>query len=78
MPYDPSLDESLFSKTVETELGRLTVSVYSYNQGIKKLQITRENRDGEGNFRFTKLGRMTKDEVEAILPLMEEAVKAME
>ena len=77
MPYDSSLDESLFSKGVETEMGRLTVSVYSYNKGAKKLQITRENRDPEGGFRFTKLGRMTKDEVEPILPLIQEAVKHM-
>ena len=48
MPYDPNMDESLFSKAWESEAGRISVSVYSYNKGIKKLQITRENRDGEG------------------------------
>ena len=77
MPYDTSLDESLFSKTWEGDSGRLTVSVYSYNKGAKKLQITRENRVGEGELRFAKLGRMTKEEVEAVLPLIGEAVKAM-
>jgi len=78
MPYDPNLDESLFSKTWESEAGRISVSVYSYNKGIKKLQITRENRDGEGGFRFTKLGRMTKDEIAGILPLAQEALKKMD
>jgi len=77
MPYDTSLDESLFSKQWEGDSGRLTVSVYSYNKGVKKLQITRENRVGEGELRFAKLGRMTKEEVEAVLPLIAEAVKAM-
>jgi len=77
MPYDMSLDESLFSKTWESDSGRLTVSVYSYNKGIKKLQITRENRVGDGELRFAKLGRMAKEEVEAVLPLMAEAVKVM-
>jgi len=71
------MDESLFSNAWESEAGRISVSVYSYNKGIKKLQITRENRDGEGGFRFTKLGRMTKEEAEGVLPLMQEALKNM-
>ena len=78
MPYDPSLDESIFSKSFETETGRLTVSVYSYNQGAKKLQLTRENRDSQGDFRFAKLGRMTKDEIVTLLPAIQEAIKAMD
>lgn len=77
MPYNPDMDESLFSKSQESEAGRLTVSVYSYNKGAKKLQITRENRDQEGGFRFAKLGRMTKEEVETILPLIKEAIGSM-
>lgn len=78
MPYDSNMDESLFSKSWESDTGRLTVSVYSYNQGTKKLQISRENMAGEGELRFAKLGRMTKEEVEAILPLMQEALKSMD
>ena len=78
MPYDSSLDQSLFSKAQESEAGRLTVSVYSYNQGVKKLQISREIRDAEGGFKFSKLGRMTKDEIGSILPLIQEAVKHMD
>lgn len=77
MPYDSSLDETLFSKSWETEALRLTVSVHSYNKGAKKLQINRENRNMEGEFRFTKLGRMTKEETEAIFPLIQEAIKSM-
>jgi len=78
MPYDPNMDESLFSKSQESEAGRLTVSVYSYNKGMKKLQISRETRDAEGGFRFAKLGRMTKEEAEAILPLIKEALGSMD
>jgi hypothetical protein len=77
MPYDSSLDEQLFAKSFDTEEGRLTVSVYSYNNGAKKLQIVRENRDPEGNFRFAKMGRLTKSEVEGILPLIQEAKSQM-
>jgi hypothetical protein len=77
MPYERELDESLFSKTWEKEERRLTVSVYSYNKGTKKLQLTRENKDSQGKFRFIKLGRMIKDEVEAVLPLIQEALAHM-
>ncbi len=78
MPYDPTLDESLFSKSYESETQRLTVSVFSYNKGVKKLQISRENIDSEGNSKFAKLGRMTKDEVEGLLPLIQEALNHMD
>jgi uncharacterized lipoprotein YehR (DUF1307 family) len=78
MPYDSSLDETLFSKSWENDAGRLTVSVYSYNNGPKKLQISRENRGGQGELRFAKLGRLTKEEAEAILPAMQEAIKNMD
>ena len=59
MAYDSSMDECLFSKSWENDFGQLTVSVYSYNKGRKKLQITRELKDGQGNLKFSKLGRMT-------------------
>ena len=78
MPYDSSLDKSIFSKSWENDAERLTVSVYSYNKGQRKLQITRENRNMEGELRFTKLGRLTKVEVEAILPFIQEAVSQLD
>jgi hypothetical protein len=74
MPYDASLDEQLFSKAWETEEDRLTVSVYSYNHGAKKLQINRENKNAQGEFRFAKMGRLTREETEALLPLIQEAL----
>lgn len=77
MPYDSSLDKSLFSKSIESEAGKLVVSIYSYNGGPKKLQISRENRDMEGNLRFAKLGRMNKEELESVLPLIQEALNQM-
>ncbi len=78
MPYDSSLDECLFSKSHESDAGRLTVSVYSYNKGAKKLQIVRENKDPQGNLRFAKLGRMTKEEVKSILPFIQEAMNQLD
>ena len=77
MPYDSSLDEKLFSKSWEGEIDRITVSVYSYNNGQKKLQITRENKDRQGNYRFVKMGRLSKEEIQAILPFIQEALENM-
>ncbi len=78
MPYDSSLDKCLFSKSHEDDAGRLSISVYSYNNGAKKLQIVRENKDPQGNLRFAKLGRMTKAEVEAIIPFIQEALGTLD
>ena len=77
MPYDASLDECLYKKEWETDNDRLTVSIYSYNQGVKKLQINRENRNAQGELRFAKLGRLTKEEAEAVIPMMQEALGKM-
>ena len=78
MPYDASLDECTFTKSRETELDRVTVSVYSYNKGTKKVQLSRNVRDSQGEFKFAKLGRLTKEEVEGILPLIQEALPLMD
>ncbi len=77
MPYNTSLDEKHFSKSFEKESGRITVSIYSYRNGPKKLQITREMKDREGNFSYVRLGRISKEELEAILPLVNEAMAIM-
>ena len=78
MPYDKELDECVFAKSWENDAERMTVSIYSYNKGTKKLQLTRENRDSQGGYRFAKLGRLTKEEIEALLPLIKEACGHMD
>jgi len=77
MPYDSSLDEQIFTKEWEEEGEKIIVSVYSYNKGPKKLQITREVKDREGKYTFTKLGRLSKQEIEGIMPLIKEAMSLM-
>ena len=78
MPYDSNLDKQLFTKAFESEMGKIVVSVYSYNNGQKKLQLTRENASSEGEVRFAKLGRLTKAEAQGVLPLMQEALTFMD
>ena len=77
MAFDPNLDKKLFSETKEFETTRITVSIQQYNEGEQKLQISRENRSQDGDWSFAKLGRMFKDEAEAVLPLMQKALKFM-
>ncbi len=76
MPYDKSVDIDVFKETKEFEDSRITVGVFSYNGGEKKIQISRENRAAE-EWRFAKLGRMTKQELVEILPLMTKALEKM-
>ncbi len=77
MAFDKNLDKELFSETVESETSRIKVGVYSYNDGEKKLQLSRENRNQDGEWTFSKLGRMFKDEVEAVIPIMKKALEKM-
>jgi hypothetical protein len=78
MPYDKELDECVFTKNWENDNERLTASIFSYNKGTKKLQLTRENKNSQGELRFAKLGRLTKEEVDAFLPLINEACTHMD
>lgn len=76
MAFDKNLDKNLFSETAEFETGRITVGVFSYNDGTPKLQISRENRNmNSGEYSWAKLGRMTKQEVTAIMPMLEKSKK---
>ena len=77
MPYDKSLDEELFKEVKDLGETRITIGVFSYNGGDKKLQVSRENLGQTEEWRFAKLGRMTKTEAQEILPVMMKAVESM-
>lgn len=74
MAYDPNVDQEIFGKAWENDMGRLIVGVYSYNNGPRKVQIRRELKEQEGRPSFAKLGRLTKEELQGILPLLQEAL----
>ena len=76
MPYDASLDVANFKEMIDFETTRLTVGVFSYNGAPKKLQITRENLI-DGAWSFTKMGRLSKDEAQSVVPLMMKAIATM-
>ena len=77
MAFDKNLDKEIFSEAIQFETSRITVGVFSYNDGEKKMQISRENMNQNGEWSFAKLGRMFKDEAEKVLPAMEKALKHM-
>ena len=78
MAFDKGLDKELFGESIEFEVTRLRVSVFSYNNGVPKLQISRENRlMDSGEWTFAKMGRLTKDELEKILPMINRAIPKM-
>jgi hypothetical protein len=76
--FDKSLDKEIFSTQKEYETTRLVVSIMAYNEGQAKLQISRENLDmNSGEWRWNKLGRLRKEEVEDLQKLIEEAKEHM-
>ena len=77
MPYDKSLDVGSFKETKEFDDTKITVGIFSYNGGEKKLQITRENRNQDEEWRFTKLGRISKNELKEIVPVILKALETM-
>ena len=78
MAFDKSLDKELFGESIEFETTRIRVSVFSYNGGNPKLQISRENLNPEsGEYRFSKLGRMFKEEAEKVAPILPKALEHM-
>jgi len=77
MPYKSDLDVQSYSNSWENDTDKIIVSVHSYNNGPRKLQITREIKNRDGKLSFTRLGRLSKDEITGIMPLIQEALKSM-
>lgn len=77
MPYDPTLDKAIWKETRTLGEDQLTVGVFSYNGGEKKLQIQRQAKTPQDEWGFAKLGRLTRQELDAILPLLQTALSHM-
>lgn len=77
MGYEKDKDKNLFEK--EIDLGgqySIVIGVYQYEDGEPKLQMSRKQFSDSGH-RFIKLGRLSLDEVNHVLPVIEEAKKHM-
>ena len=76
--YDPAKDECLLTHPFhEDRYNRLTLSIYQYNGGVLKVQISREKRDGD-DLKFAKLGRLTYEEMDAVIRAYGEARESLE
>ncbi|NQU78206.1 hypothetical protein HQ545_00385 [Candidatus Woesearchaeota archaeon] len=77
--FDPSLDNELWAENAQVaENMNIKVSVMSYNEGMPKVQISRERTTKDGKPSFAKLGRMTKDEIDIVLPLIQKSKEWMD
>ncbi|MFT4303364.1 MAG: hypothetical protein ACMXYG_02275 [Candidatus Woesearchaeota archaeon] len=75
--FDPNLDVQKFEEIVEMDGSNIKIGVYSYNEGQSKLQLSRERVNADGQTSFAKLGRMTKEELEKVIPIMQKALEVM-
>lgn len=78
MAFDKNLDKQIFEEEVEIGNNIIKVGVYSYNEGPKKMQLIRQNKTQEGELRFAKLGRLSKEEAEKVMPAMQRAFEKMD
>ena len=67
--YDSSLDVEIKRQEFELEYSKIIVALCCYNNGERKIQISRMKKDGE-NWKFTKLGRLNKLELQEIIPAL--------
>lgn len=77
MPYDKNLDQEIFSEGADFGDSKITVSVFSYNKGEPKLQISRQVRRAQEDWIFAKLGRLNKAEIGVVMPLIQKAIEKM-
>jgi len=77
MAYEKEKDVEKFAEKIDFENTSISVGVYSYDEGDAKLGISRENTKEDGSKAFSKLGRMTKEEAEKVLPVIQKALEQM-
>ena len=69
--FDVEKDKTIAEETLEfPEKGTsLVVAVKCYNEGVKKIHIARKNKYKETE-KFSKLGRLTKEEAQSLLAVL--------
>lgn len=77
--FDKSLDVEIFSTKKEYETSKLVVSVMQYNEGAKKIQLSKETLDmNTGDWKWAKLGRLTKEEATEVQSMIGECLEHLE
>lgn len=83
MGYNQNKDKliKLFERKVEGEnlkLASLLLSVFQYNSGPPKLQVTRSFDKADGTIGYGKMGRLTIEEVEWIKENIDSIISVMQ
>jgi len=76
MAFDKTKDKTIFEKEAEFLSTHIIVSVKQYDGGAPKLQIGRKNFK-EDRSSFAKLGRLSLEEINDTLPIINEAIEIM-
>ena len=75
--YELEKDVEVVREELKRGHYKIVVSLRSYNQGPLKLQLSRVNL-GEEKETFVKLGRLSKEDVVELLPLIEKLIPQMD
>jgi len=74
MAFDSNKDKTIWEDSTDGDRGTtIIVRVASYDGGHKKIGIVRTHDDD-----FRKLGRMSPEECEAVIPLLQKALENVE
>lgn len=75
--FDKSKDKLVKSETLEFEGMKITVSIHSYDGGDNKMGLSKLLvKEGEED-KFAKVGRMTKEQAEKVVPVMQKMLEDM-
>jgi hypothetical protein len=84
MAYERALDETIWTKDVDISNPfnkgtkfKFVVSVMRYKGGQPKIDIKRLTYGAYMKGEYGKLGRLTKDEMDSLIPVFYEAMKEM-
>lgn len=75
MGYDRTKDVELDKEICDFGNTKVHVTLNQYDGGPKKVGLSREN-EKDGNWTFSKLGRLTVKEAESVVEAMAEIIKA--
>jgi hypothetical protein len=78
MPYDSSKDECIKIIGVTSGVNEIEVGLWSYNKGKPKVSMLRKGIKRSGEPWTSSIGRISKEELEALLPLLHEAKKILD
>lgn len=77
--YDESKDSTILEVgEIESKDDKIVVRIMAYNGGALKVAMNRTYYTRKGELRHKAIGRLTEDELKALLPLLNKAKKAFQ